>query len=139
MPPSDRQSFSFGYFGRNGLKSQSMHAAAVLATGVSEMIPTIGMSGDVEGSWEDDPRCMQIGISASAAAATTGSQYRFGSWMDGSPSWYGFSLNAIARAPIAAVRSISAAARAGSQSGRMIMGISRSGAVPHHSSIIQSL
>ena len=51
----------------------------------------------------------------------------------------GFSENAIAAAPSAAQRSISATASAGSRNGSRISGIRRPGTAPHHSSSIQSL
>ena len=57
----------------------------------------------------------------------------------GRPSGAGFSEKVTARAPLAAQRSISRRAPAGSHSGIRIIGMNRPGAAPHHSSIIQSL
>ena len=80
-------------------------------------------SEEIWGTREDDPTCMQTTSSASCAAENIGSQYRLGSLMVGSPSGSGFSENATALAPFAAHRSISIAARVGSQSGAMIIGM----------------
>ena len=59
--------------------------------------------------------------------------------MVGSPSGAGFSEKQKAVAPFAAQRSISSAASGGSHIGISINGMYRPGALPHHSSIIQSL
>jgi len=48
-------------------------------------------------------------------------------WIDGSPSFVGFSENAIDLAPRAAVRSTSSAAATGSHSGMIIIGMNRPG------------
>src|ERR1035441_6026814 len=98
-----------------------------------------GASEEMTGMVDDDPTCMHTTLPVSWAAAMTGSQYRFGSWIVGSPSGSGFSENAKAVAPLAAHRSISLAAAGGSHRGIIIRGMKRPGTVPHHSSIIQSL
>jgi hypothetical protein len=62
-----------------------------------------------------------------------------GSWMVGRPSGSKFSEKQNECEPLAAVRSISSTASRGSQSGMIVSGMYRPGAVAHHSSIIQSL
>ena len=89
------------------------------------------------GTLPDVPKCIDTGISHSCTASQNGSQWSV--WNEGSPSGTGFSGNDTDRAPLAAVRRISAAARWGSSSGTSTRGISRSGAAAHHSSRVQSL
>ena len=99
-----------------------------------------GASGDVVGIFDDDPMCMHTVVSVSWHAAKNGSQWWLASWIDGSPSGYGFSGNVTAKLPLSAQRRTSAAASCGSHSGTMVSGMSRPSPSPaHHSSIIQSL
>ena len=60
---------------------------------------------------------------SSFAVAITGSQYPSTSWMVGRPSGAGFSEKAKAVTPLAAIRSISFAASAGSHMGINIRGM----------------
>ena len=99
-----------------------------------------GASGDVLGILEDDPMCMQTTVSVSSQARRNGSQKRSLSWIEGSPSGYGFSENATAKEPFPAHRCTSAAAAVGSQRGMSVSGTRRPlPSSAHHSSIIQSL
>src|SRR6187200_305972 len=99
-----------------------------------------GESGDVDGILDDDPMCMHNVVSVSWSEAKNGSQKRSLSCTDGSPSGYGFSLNATAWLPLSAQRRTSAAARSASHSGMIVSGMSLAVPSPaHHSSIIQSL
>src|SRR5918912_46563 len=98
-----------------------------------------GASFDVEGIFDEEPKCMLIVVPVSAQAAKNGSQYRSLSWIDGSPSRGGSSEKQTACTPRSALRRISAAASCGSHNGMMISGISRPSEGPHHSSTIQSL
>ena len=88
---------------------------------------------------EPDPMCMQITVWVSSHAASSGSQWRSASWIDGRPRFAGSSVNVMACCPRAALRRTSAAARCGSHSGTMPRGMRRPRLSPHHSSIIQSL
>jgi hypothetical protein len=70
----------------------------------------------------------------SVASQVSHSRSQWSVWNEGSPSEVGASGKVIARDPLAATRSTSAAARSGSQAGTRDSGMSRSGAVAHHSS-----
>src|SRR5690348_5724108 len=94
------------------------------------------MSSDVRSMNDDDPTCMLITKRASSHDLKTGSQYPV--WIDGSPSLVGFSENAMHFAPRAAVRSISAAAAAGSHNGMIIIGMKRPGYASLNSSRMKS-
>src|SRR5262245_4255898 len=99
-----------------------------------------GASGDVDGIFDDDPMCMQSVVSVSWSSAKNGSQKRSWSWTDGSPSGYGFSVNATAWLPLSAHRRTPAAATPASHNGTIVSGTSLPVPSPaHHSSIIQSL
>ena len=98
-----------------------------------------GASGAVVGSELDEPMWVHTGMPVSCSAAKSGSQWRFGSWSDGSPSGAVSSGKVLAFAPFAAQRSTSVAASRPSHNGTMTSGMKRPGEVPHHSSIIQSL
>ena len=99
-----------------------------------------GASGDVLGIRDDEPMCMHTTVSVSSQARNTGAQLSDASWMEGSPSGYGFSGKVMAKLPLSAQRWISAAASSASHSGTMVSGISVPLPAPaDHSSIIQSL
>jgi hypothetical protein len=89
------------------------------------MNASVGMSSDVRIRLEEDPTCIETTIPVSSQARSIGSQWSV--WIDGRPSLVGFSEKATDLAPRAAVRSISAAAAAGSQSGMIIIGMNRPG------------
>src|SRR5262245_12050316 len=98
---------------------------------------SIGASGAVITSDDDDPMCRQTIVPSSTHACQNGSQCA--SWKLGSFSFDGFSENEIAWQPLAASRRTSAAMSAGSQIGGRPSGMKRPGYVPHHSSTCQSL
>ena len=75
-------------------------------------------------------------MSVAWAAARRGSQWS--PWYDGRSSRWGASMNVIALAPLAAVRSTSATEAGTSQNGTITMGMNRSGAAAHHSSMMKS-
>src|SRR5271169_2065125 len=90
-------------------------------------IPTDGVdSGDGLTMSDDEvPMCIDNGNPVSSQAEKTGSQWPVGN--EGSPSGCGFSTKRIALLPLAAQRSISAAARSGSHNGTRVWGMKRSG------------
>ena len=105
--------------------------------GVSVMRQSIGASGDVITSCEDEPMCRQTTTPSSLHACQNGSQWS--EWKLGQPSFDGFSENVTACAPFAAVRRTSAASTSGSQMAGSGHGMNRPGCEPHHSSMCQSL
>src|SRR5579872_4846352 len=111
---------SRGNLWNTGEKSRSTteHMELVVARAIGTVN---GASGGKFGPAPDVPKWMHSGRSASWAAANTGSQPSV--WKDGKPSDAGPSTKEMALAPLAAVRSISMRARAGSHRGRMIIGI----------------
>ena len=107
---------------------------------VSVELTMNGASGDVAGIRDDEPMCMHTTVPVSWQASKNGSQWRPLSCTDGRPSGCGFSENATAKQPWAALRRTSAAASFGSHSGIIPSGMSVPLPSPaHHSSIIQSL
>ena len=105
--------------------------------GVSVIRQSIGASGEVITSDDDDPMCMHTTTCSSLHACQNGSQWS--EWMLGQPSFDGFSENVTAWAPLAAVRRTSAASTSGSQMAGSEQGMNRPGWVPHQSSMCQSL
>jgi hypothetical protein len=105
--------------------------------GVRVIRQSIGASGAVMTSSDDDPMCMHTTTPSSLHAVQNGSQ-----WSEcrlGQPSFDGFSENVTAWAPLAAVRRISAASTSGSQMAGSTQGMNRPGWLPHHPSMCQSL
>src|SRR3954453_24078039 len=109
MLPSARLIFRFGYFTNKPLNS---HASIVPAVrdAPHAMLATKGALAEIFGITDDEPMCMHTTTPVSLHAAHTGSQYPLGSWMSGKPNGVGFSENASARTPRAAIRSTSRAA-----------------------------
>ena len=105
--------------------------------GCSVMSTSIGASGAVTTSDDDEPMCRHTIVPSSEHACQNGSQCS--SWKLGSFSFSGFSENVTAWQPFAAMRRTSAAISSGSQIGGIISGMKRPGYVPHHSSMCQSL
>ena len=93
--------------------------------GVSVIRQSIGASGDVITSCDDDPMCMHTTTFSSEHAVQNGSQWS--EWMLGQPSLDGFSENVTAWAPLAAVRRTSAAHASGSQIAGSTQGMKRPG------------
>ena len=81
--------------------------------------------------------CRHTMVPSSTHACQNGSQWA--SWKLGSLRCDGFSENETAWHPFAALRRTSAAIAAGSQIGRSMSRMNRPGALPHHSSMCQSL
>src|SRR5581483_247236 len=79
-----------------------------------------GASGQVDGSWDDEPMWMHSTLFVSWQAWYTGSQYPSRLQIDGRPSGWGFSGKLTATAPLSAQRRISSAAAAGSHSGMRV-------------------
>src|SRR6516225_7395820 len=101
MPPSERAILRSGNLRSTGDQMRSV-AACTMLIGVSVMRQSIGASGDVITSDEDDPMCMHTTTPSSLHAVQNGSQ-----WSEcrlGQPSFEGFSENVTACAPLAAVR-----------------------------------
>ena len=96
-----------------------------------------GASSDELIVFVPEPMCIATTVPVSAHAAKNGSQWP--EWMLGRPSHGGSSEKHTARAPRAALRRTSAAARSTSHSGIRHSGIRRPPLPPHHSSTIQSL
>ena len=80
-----------------------------------------GASGEAAGIFDDEPMCMHRTVRVSSQTAKSGSQYPV--WMLGRPRCVGISLKHTARAPRAALRVTSAAARSASHMGTMHSGI----------------
>ena len=72
-----------------------------------------GASGDVLGIRDDEPMCMHNTVPVSSQARNTGAQLSDASWMEGSPSGYGFSGKVMAKLPLSAQRWISAGGQLG--------------------------
>ena len=96
-----------------------------------------GESDDGMRVLEEDPTWRFTTVSVSSHAAKNGSQYRV--WMEGRPSFSGFSVKATARKPRPALARISAAAVSTSASHGIWQAIRRSGWRPTHSSATQVL
>jgi hypothetical protein len=101
------------------------------------MSTSIGASRAVITSLEEEPMCRHTMVPSSTHACQNGSQWA--SWKLGSLRCDGFSENETAWHPFAALRRTSAAIAAGSQIGRSMSRMNRPGALPHHSSMCQSL
>src|SRR5215211_7999893 len=104
MLPSESAIFSPGMRSK---QSENSHASIVPAARTAPKVrfASPGASDEITGIVDDDPTCMETTSSRSCAAASTGSQYRLGSWIVGSPSGSGFSENATDVAPFDAQRS----------------------------------
>ncbi len=105
--------------------------------GVRVIRQSIGASGEVITSSDDEPMCMQTTTSSSLQACQNGSQWSL--WTLGQPNFDGFSEKVTAWTPLAAVRRTSAAITSGSQMAGSAHGMNRPGWVPHQSSMCQSL
>src|ERR1700679_349463 len=112
MPPSDSAIFRSGNLRRVGDQMRSA-AALTMFIGVRLINTSIGASGEVITSSEEDPMCMQTTTCSSEQACQNGSQWS--EWTLGQPSLEGFSENVTAWAPLAAQRRTSAASTSGSQ------------------------
>src|SRR5665213_1669999 len=100
-------------------------AAWTMFMGVRVISTSIGASGAVMTSWEDDPMCMHTTTPSSLQAVQNGSQ-----WSEcrlGHPSLEGFSEKVTAWAPLPAVLLISAAMTSGSQMAGREHGMNRPG------------
>src|SRR3954451_8548807 len=106
MPPSESAIFRFGNLRSTGDHTRSA-AACTMFIGVSVIKQSIGASGAVITSCEDDPMCRHTTTFSSLHAAQNGSQES--EWKLGYPSFDGFSENVTAWAPIRAVRRTSSA------------------------------
>src|SRR5437868_13359079 len=84
-----------------------------------------GASADVVTKYEPEPMCIQMTVDVSSHAAKNGSQNWPGSWIEGSPSLVGSSVNATALTPRAALRRTSPAASVASHMGMMQSGAKR--------------
>jgi hypothetical protein len=93
--------------------------------GCSVIITSMGASGEVMVSCDEDPMCMHTTTDSSLQARQTGSQCS--EWIDGQPSFDGFSLNVSAWQPFWATRRISAAITSGSQMAGIAHGMKRPG------------
>src|SRR5690606_4799600 len=138
MPPSDRAIFRFGNLWNTGDSSNS--AVADMEFRPNSEIATVKFveppSGDTFGA-PPEPKCSEIGMSVSWAAASSGSQWSV--CQEGKPSRCGSSMKVNDFAPFAAVRYTSATDASTSHHGTMTSGIWRSGAYAHHSSRMKSL
>src|SRR5436305_15251601 len=105
--------------------------------GVNVIRQSIGASGAVITSSDDDPMCRQTTTCSSLQACQNGSQWP--EWKLGHPSLDGFSEKVTACAPIRAVRRTSSASTCGSQMAGNEQGMKRPGCEPHHPSMCQSL
>src|SRR5947208_14767737 len=101
MPPSERQTFKFGYRRR---KSDQMMSAATctMFTGMRVSVTSTGDSTDVIGISDDEPMWKQTIVPSSAHAAQNGSHHSL--CQLGNPGFSGSSENATAWAPLAASR-----------------------------------
>src|SRR5215210_1272725 len=97
MPPSDRAILRSGNLRRTGDHTRSA-AACTMFIGVSVMRQSMGASGAVMTSWEDDPMWRQTTTCSSLHAVQNGSQWS--EWKLGHPSFEGFSENVTAWAPL---------------------------------------
>src|ERR1700678_28296 len=77
--------------------------------------PAIGPENENPGTKPPEPKCRHTGVSVASQVSHSRSQWSV--WNEGSPSEVGASGNVMAREPLAATRSTSAAARSGSQLG----------------------
>src|SRR5581483_4748177 len=136
MPPSDRAILRLGNLRSTGDQTRSA-AHCTMFIGVRVMRQSMGASGAVMTSADDEPMCMHTTTCSSLHAVQNGSQ-----WSEcrlGQPSLDGFSEKVTAWAPLAAVRRTSAASTSGSQIAGSEHGMNRPACVPHHSSMCQSL
>src|SRR4029453_3512912 len=112
-------------------------AAWTMLMGVSVIRQSMGASGAVMTSWDDEPMCRQTTTPSSEQVPQNGSQGGEGKL--GQPSLDGFSENVTAWAPMRAVRRTSSASTWGSQMAGSEQGMKRPGWEPHQSSMCQSL
>ena len=96
-----------------------------MLTGCNVMRTSIGASGAVITSDDDEPMCRHTMVPSSTQAAQKGSQWSL--WKLGSFSLDGFSENDTAWQPLAATRRTSSAMAAGSQMGGSDSGMNRPG------------
>src|SRR3954468_1761684 len=136
MPPSDNAIFRSGNDRNIGDQTRSV-AACTMLIGVSVIRQSIGASGEVMTSSDDDPMCRQTTTPSSLHACQKGFQWSV--WKLGQPSFDGFSEKVTACDPMRAVRRTSSASTCGSQIAGNEQGMNRPGCVPHHSSMCQSL
>src|SRR5574340_957438 len=90
MPPSDSDTLSSGNWRSTGEKSRSA-AHWMMFTGWRPMSTSMGASGAVTTSDDDEPMCRQTIVPSSEHAAQNGSQCS--EWKLGSLSLEGFSEN----------------------------------------------
>src|SRR5271163_750805 len=106
MPPSESETFKVGNLRSTGDHNRSA-AAWTMLTGWSPNNTSIGASGAVTTSEEDEPMCRHTMVPRSEHADQNGSQVSL--WKLGSFSLEGFSENVTAKQPLAATRCTSAA------------------------------
>src|SRR3954449_3457969 len=106
MPPSDSATLRSGNLLSTGDHTRSA-AAWTMFIGVRVIRQSIGASGDVITSCDDEPMCRHTTTFSSLHAVQNGSQAS--ECRLGYPSFDGFSENVMACAPFAAVRRTSAA------------------------------
>src|SRR3954453_13902489 len=112
IPPSESAILRFGNLRSTGDQIRSA-AACTMLIGVKVMRQSIGASGAVITSCEDEPMCRHTTTFSSLHAVQNGSQWA--EWKLGQPSFEGFVENVTAFAPIRAVRRPSSASACGSQ------------------------
>src|SRR5947209_6056181 len=93
MPPSDSAIFRFGNFRSTGDQMRSA-AACTMLIGVSVIRQSIGASGAVITSCDDEPMCRHTTTFSSLHAVQNGSQWS--EWKLGHPNFDGFSENVTA-------------------------------------------
>src|SRR5947209_3534091 len=136
MPPSERAKRRDGNFRNTGDHRRSA-APWTMLIGWRVINTSIGASGAVITSDDEDPMCRQTIVPRSEQADQKGSQWSL--CRLGSLSLAGFSEKDTAWEPMASTRRTSSAMASGSQIGGMASGMNRPGYVPHHSSMCQSL
>src|ERR1019366_9575775 len=124
MPPSESATFRSGNDRSTGDHTRSV-AAWTMFIGWRVIRQSIGASEEVITRADEDPMCMHTTTSSSLHAFHTG--FQWSEWMDGQPSFDGFSEKVTAWAPLAAVRRISAAMISGSQTAGIGQGMKRPG------------
>src|ERR1700688_2208545 len=124
IPPSDSATRNAGNFLSTGDHNRSA-AACTVFTGCRPMRTSIGASGAVTTSDDDDPMWRHTMVPSSLHADQNGSQWSL--WKLGSLSLAGFSENDTAWHPLPATRRTSAAMASGSHSGGRDRGMNRPG------------
>src|ERR1700688_2468425 len=124
IPPSDSATRNAGNFRSTGDHNRSA-AACTMFTGCRTVRTSIGASGAVTTSDDDEPMCRHTMVPSSLHADQNGSQWS--EWKLGSLSFEGFSENDTAWQPLAATRRTSTAMASGSQMGGSESGMNRPG------------